>query len=204
MNSSAQSAFDEVRAFWFGELDSNGQSDSAHAAAWWKKDEQFDSEIRDRFSGLHSSLIKGDHISELDRPKDRLAAIITLDQFSRNMFRGSPQMFAADSLALGLTQRGLAQQMDNSLALDERAFFYMPLMHHEELASQDTVVELLEDLLESAPAAAKSRLRANVSAAHKHREIVAKWGRFPHRNATLGRESTQAETEFLTQPGSSF
>jgi len=199
-----KTAFEQVRKFWFGDLDSNGQSDSAHASAWWKKDEHFDSQIRTRFGGLHSLLMKGEHLSELENPGHHLAAVIVLDQFSRNMFRGTPAMFASDQLALDLTRRGLERQMDAQLALEEKTFFYMPLMHNEDLGSQNRVVELFEALFDSAPTPAQARLRNNVKAAHQHRAIIAKWGRFPHRNAILGRDSTDAELEFLRKPGSSF
>jgi uncharacterized protein (DUF924 family) len=175
---------DDVLGFWFGQPPER----------WFRKDPVFDQEIRARFTALHGELGLGEHDDWLATPRGRLAAIIVLDQFSRNMFRDTPGMFDSDARALAIALEGLARGDDRALGDAERQFFYMPLMHAEDLACQDRCVELF------AAAGNANALRF----AELHRDIVRRFGRFPHRNALLGRSSTPEEVEFLTQPGSSF
>lgn len=175
---------DDILDFWFDQP----------PARWWKKDPVFDQEIRDRFAALHGELVLGEHDDWLATPRGRLAAIIVLDQFSRNMFRDTPGMFASDPRALEIARAGIARDDDRALSTVERGFFYMPLMHAEDRAAQDRCVELFAGLGN----------KGNHEFAVKHRAIIQRFGRFPHRNAILGRASTPEEVEFLSQPGSSF
>jgi uncharacterized protein (DUF924 family) len=196
--------FEDVLTFWFGELDERGTADQAHTARWWTKDAAFDQEIRDRFGALHQAIVDGAHQAWLDLPRSRLAYVIVLDQFSRNMFRGTPKMFAADDLALRVAIGGIDRGMDRSVAHDERAFFYLPLMHSEALEVQQRCVELFMAWRDDLDGELRDRVESSLDFAVRHRDIVQRFGRFPHRNAVLGRTSTPEELEFLKEPGSSF
>lgn len=175
---------DDVLGFWFGQP----------PARWFKKDPVFDQEIRDRFGALHGEVVLGQHDGWLTTARGRLAAIIVLDQFSRNMFRDTPGMFASDPRALEIALEGLTRGDDRALSPAERPFLFMPLMHAEDRAAQDRCVELFAAL----------GGEQGLDFAEQHRAIVQRFGRFPHRNAILGRTSTPEEVEFLAQPGSSF
>jgi uncharacterized protein (DUF924 family) len=174
---------DEVLDFWF-----------ADEARWWKKDPTFDGEIRERFGSLHAAIERGDHEAWLTTPSGTLAYVVVLDQFSRNMFRDTPQAFASDTQARRAASAALARGDEQRLPNAQRAFLYMPFMHSESLADQDRAVELFRTL----------EGKAQLDYAERHRAIIRRFGRFPHRNAILGRASTPAELEFLKQPGSSF
>jgi uncharacterized protein (DUF924 family) len=130
--------------------------------------------------------------------------VIVLDQFSRNLFRGSPRSFERDGQALAAAVEGVARGDDKRLGLDERAFLYMPFMHSEELAMQDRAVALFTALAADAPAAERKPRDGAIKYAEQHREIIARFGRFPQRNGALGRTSTADEWEFLKRPGSGF
>jgi uncharacterized protein (DUF924 family) len=195
---------DDVLDFWLGALDPQGQADAAHAARWFAKDDAFDQEIAARFGALYDAVAKRQHEDWLATPRGRLAYVIVLDQFSRNMFRGSPRTFERDGQALAAAQEGVARGDDKRLGLDERSFLYLPFMHSEELAMQDRAVALFTALVADAPPELKEKRTAALGYAQKHRDIIARFGRFPHRNTTLGRTSTGDEWEFLKQPGSGF
>jgi len=200
----AHAGIDDILDFWFGPLDEHGCADSRHAARWWKKDAAFDDEIRRRFGGLHRAIAASELDEWLTDPRGRLAQIVALDQFSRNMFRDSPAMFAGDARALELARQGFERGDDRALGLDERLFMLMPLVHSEEIANQDRAVQLVTALCDAAPASARERSAAALRFAEMHRDIVRRFGRFPHRNALLGRASTEEEIAFLQQPGSRF
>ncbi len=174
---------DELLAFWF-----------ADPARWWKKDPAFDAELRARFEALHAAIEQGGHEDWLDSPRGALAYVIVLDQLSRNMFRDDPRAFASDARARAAARGALERGFDRALPEDQRAFLYMPFMHSEELADQDRCIELFTGLAGS----------NQLGYAERHRDIIRRFGRFPHRNAVLGRASTPEEIEFLKQPGSSF
>jgi uncharacterized protein (DUF924 family) len=186
--------FEDVLGFWFGPLDEQGHADAAHVSRWWKKDAAFDAEVQTRFGALHEAVVRGDRDLWLTTPRGRLAFIVVLDQFSRNMFRDSARAFAGDARALEAAREGIATGADRQLAAHERGFMYMPLMHSESLEAQDRCVELFEAANDAGSA----------KYAERHRDIIRRFGRFPHRNAVLGRLSTDAERAFLEQPGSSF
>jgi uncharacterized protein (DUF924 family) len=179
---SAATSIDDVLSFWF-----------ADPARWWKKDPAFDADVRDRFLALHEAIERGEHEDWLETPSGCLAYVVVLDQLSRNMFRGTARMFQSDARARAAARRAIERGDDRSLSPDERSFLYMPFMHSEALADQDLSVALFT------PAGAEQRRFAEA-----HRDIVRRFGRFPHRNALLGRASTPEELEFLKQPGSSF
>ncbi len=183
---------DALLSFWFGTLDAHGRADAAHRERWFRKDPGFDRELRERFGALHAEVSAGAHESWLATPRGRLAYVIALDQLPRNLFRDSARAFATDARALEVALEGLALGVDRALAHDERSFLYMPLMHSEDLAVQERCVALFADFPE------------NRSFAEQHRDIIQRFGRFPHRNAVLGRASTAEEREFLRGPGSSF
>jgi uncharacterized protein (DUF924 family) len=198
---------DEVEAvlhFWFGELDARGCADSAHSARWWKKDEAFDAEIGRRFGALHAAIAGGEREAWRNSDRGCLAYVIALDQFSRNMFRGTARTFAYDDQALAASLAAIDRGVDGRLAFDERPFLYMPLIHSENLTAQERCIALFTALRDEAPGEAAGRAAGMVDYARRHRDIVARFGRFPHRNAALGRASTPEEAEFLKQPGSSF
>ena len=195
---------EEILEFWLGALDAHGLASEAHRRRWWNKDPAFDEEIRRRFLAAHQAVLAGQRARWLDTPSGRLASIIVLDQFSRNMFRDTPRMFAADHRAQQLTLDGLAGGDDGALPVDPRVFCYMPLMHAEDLALQDRCVSLFTALRDTLAGPARQRIDNNLRFAIQHREIIARFGRFPHRNAALGRPSTAEELAFLEQPGSSF
>jgi uncharacterized protein (DUF924 family) len=175
-------SMDDVLAFWF-----------ADPERWWKKDPAFDAEIRNRFLSLHNAIERDGREDWLETPRGALSYVIVLDQFSRNMFRGSARMFESDTRALAAARRALDRGFDRSLSREERMFLYMPFMHSEDIADQDRCVGLFA-----------SALQEWVRYAEQHRDIVRRFGRFPHRNALLGRQSTSEELKFLKQPGSSF
>lgn len=158
---------------------------------WFRKDPAFDDEIRARFLALHEEGARG-ALSDWKRSaRECLALVVLLDQFPRNMFRDRARAFATDPLALGAARHAIASGYDRSVNDVERTFLYLPFEHSENLADQETALKLFEG-------------HANYEWARKHWEIVQRFGRFPHRNAVLGRHSTPAELEFLKGPGSSF
>jgi uncharacterized protein (DUF924 family) len=175
-------SIDDVLAFWF-----------ADSARWWKHDPAFDAEVRERFLALHGAVDGGEREDWLETARGALAYVIVLDQLSRNMFRGTARMFASDPRARAAARMAVGRGDDRALSEDERTFLYMPFMHSEDVADQDRCVALC--------ASASSDAR---SSAERHRDIVRRFGRFPHRNALLGRPSTPEELAFLEQPGSSF
>ncbi|OIQ75734.1 hypothetical protein GALL_425920 [mine drainage metagenome] len=175
--------FSDVLDFWFHEI---------APVQWWAADPAFDTLIRSRFGALHARAVRCELYGWGDRPEGRLAEIVVLDHFSRNMFRGDPRAFAADTLALALAQEAVARGAERTLPADQRNFVYMPYMHSESPAIHVVAVQLF---------------KANGLADDyelRHKAIVDRFGRYPHRNAILGRESTDEELAFLKQPGSSF
>jgi uncharacterized protein (DUF924 family) len=175
----------EVIKFWFEELS---------AKDWYKKDLELDLKIKERFESIYKQAINGELFSWRETIEGRLAEIIVLDQFSRNMFRDQAEAFKYDSLALILAQE--ASKVDSAITLEskKKAFLYMPLMHSESIIVHDQAVRLFSE----------KGLEGNLEFEHKHRVIIERFGRYPHRNKILGRNSTPEEVEFLAGPGSSF
>ena len=186
----------EVLAFWFGEP---GSADCGKPrAAWFRRDAAFDDEIRRRFLALHASAALGERESWRDDADSLLALIVVLDQFSRNLYRDDPRAFSQDAQALACAQLMVGREWDAVRLPVERQFAYLPFEHSEDPAMQDRSVALFASL-EAFP-----ETKGLAEWAEKHRVIVRRFGRFPHRNAALGRESTPEEIAFLEEPGSRF
>jgi uncharacterized protein (DUF924 family)/nitroreductase len=195
---------ERVLSFWLGELDEHGLASAEQSGRWWKRDAAFDQLIREQFEAEHAAIVAGERQAWLRSARGRLAYVIVLDQFSRNMYRGTPRMFATDDQALRAAQGGIERGFDRSLSVAARAFMYLPLMHSEDVEVQEICVEQFTALRDELTGPARAHVERNLKFAVQHRDIVALFGRFPHRNAVLGRESTPQELEFLKQPGSSF
>ena len=183
-----------VLDFWFGTGDDYGKRHKR----WFAKDTAFDAELRARFAPLLEQLASGAHHGWLAKPQACLARIVVLDQFSRQIYRGSARAFATDSLALEAARHALAERHDEAMLPVERLFAYLPFEHSESLADQERACALMQPLAHFPET--DDALRYAIA----HRDIVARFGRFPHRNAALGRASTPEELEFLKQPGSAF
>ncbi|MFO0615662.1 MAG: DUF924 family protein [Polyangiaceae bacterium] len=192
---------DDVLTFWIGPSDGDP---FANAEKWWKKDDAFDADVRARFGAALEAAARGELDAWAAAPRSCVALVILLDQLSRNIHRGSARAFAADAKALSVARALVDAKGDRGLRPIERAFAYMPFMHAEDLAAQDRCIVLFAILTEEAPADQRGRFVENVLFAVKHRRIIERFGRFPHRNAALGRASTPEERAFLEQPGSSF
>lgn len=193
-----------VLDFWFGGQ-RNGHAGPDHAERWWTKDPEFDAEIRRRFESLYDEVRRGEHEDWLRSARGRLASIIILDQFPRNMFRGTARMYESDGLALERALSGIELGFDRALPGDLRAFFYMPLMHAESRATQDACVRLFRDFANSIEDGdSAERIRNNLKYAELHRDVVLRFGRFPHRNEILGRASSPDEIAFLEGGGPTF
>ncbi|MCB1109169.1 MAG: DUF924 domain-containing protein [Chlamydiia bacterium] len=169
---------------------------------WFVKDAAFDASIEKNFGDLLRTYTGAQNVIVPAEPKKQLALILLFDQFSRNLYRNSPQAFAFDVLALQIAQKGVADGSDKMLSPQQRAFFYMPFEHSEDLAVQNQSVVLFKALSEEFPS--DTMLKSFYDYAVRHRNIIEKFGRYPHRNAVLNRQSTPEELAFLTQPGSSF
>lgn len=193
-----------VLDYWFGAAVDDAEVFAEKGALWFGANAAVDAEIRARFAALREDAIAGKLDHWLASPRGRLALVILLDQFSRNLLRGDPRAFAHDALARGWVDDGLHLGADRALRICERVFFYLPLEHSESLSDQQHSVALFSVLRDEAPAALRVRCDDYLHYAERHRDIVARFGRFPHRNAILGRASTIEEIEFLKQLGSSF
>lgn len=194
----------DILLFWFGDAPDDAAAVGAWSARWWAKDAGFDAEIARRFGALRSAAISGGLNDWLAVPQGRLAMILLVDQFSRNLYRGSPEAFAHDALARHWCHEGLAHEVDRALLPVERWFFYMPLEHSEAREDQAHAVRLFTALRDEAQDEWRALFDSALGFAELHREIIERYGRFPHRNAVLGRVSSVEELEFLKQPGSSF
>lgn len=191
----------EVLAFWFGEPASAERE--TFRKLWFEKSDAADREIADRFGALIERALRGELADWSNEPESALAQIVLLDQFTRNVFRDTPRAFAGDARALAAASAMVGQRQDEALPALQRSFVYMPFEHAEGLGAQDEAVRLFTRLLESTPQASPG-LRSMLDYAEKHRAVIRRFGRFPHRNAILGRHSTPDEIAFLEQPGSRF
>jgi uncharacterized protein (DUF924 family) len=191
---------DEVLTFWLGQPTADGSVDDAVKAQWWKKDPELDRTIRERFGDAVALAVAGELDAWARTPRGTLALIVLLDQFTRNIFRDTGAMFSGDARARGLTRRLLDGGGYAELRPAERYFALMPLMHSEELADQREAIERFDDEAREVP----SLFAGGADYARKHAVIIERFGRFPHRNALLGRTSTEEEVAFLETPGSSF
>jgi uncharacterized protein (DUF924 family) len=176
---------ENVLQFWFEE---------ATPRQWWARSDEFDQCVRSRFGSAHAAAERCELHAWRATASGRLAEIIVLDQFSRNIFRDQPRAFSSDSLALALAQTAVELQVDRKIEIDRRAFLYLPYMH-----SESPAIHAIAMTLFSVPG-----LEVNLESEIRHKAIIDRFGRYPHRNAILGRASTPEEIEFLKTPGSSF
>lgn len=176
---------EDILHFWFVE---------AGPKAWWKKSDEFDALVTRRFKGVHLAAHAGELAHWRLRGRGRLAEVIVLDQFPRNMYRLDARAFASDSLALVLAQEAISRNIQDGWPVDWRCFLYMPFMHSESAAIHEQAVMIFDE----------PGLESNLQFEFAHKKIVDRFGRYPHRNEQLGRSSTAEEVEFLRQPGSSF
>ncbi len=190
-----------ILTFWFGDP---AEADYGHyRKIWFTKDADFDDQIRQRFSGDYEKAAAGEYSTWEERPEGAIALLLLLDQFPRNLFRGDPRSFATDPQALTIAQSLVNTGADKSLMPALRFFAYLPFEHSEEMAHQNRGVELMADLIDNVPDL-DDGLKNGLDYAIRHREVIERFGRFPHRNEVLGRQSTPAEVEFLKEPGSRF
>lgn len=176
---------DQVLKFWFEEID---------PAMWWKSDAAFDTLIRQRFLALLEQAAVGELYAWRQQPRGRLAEVIVLDQFSRNIYRNTPKSFAQDAMALILAQEAISAGADLMLSQAERVFLYLPFMHSESKLIHEWSERLYRE----------NGLQSNYDFELRHKAIIDRFGRYPHRNEILGRVSSVEEIEFLKQPGSHF
>jgi uncharacterized protein (DUF924 family) len=185
----------EILDFWFGRPDAPGYGEDR--AEWFRKDAAFDSALRERFGGaIETALAAG--FAEWTDPRGTLARVLLLDQFTRNSYRDTPRAFAGDALALSIAEGAVTRQDDAGLIPVERWFLYLPFEHAESLPAQQQSIELFARL------ATETGHADPLVWAERHAAIIRRFGRFPHRNAILGRASTPEEVAFLATPGSSF
>jgi uncharacterized protein (DUF924 family) len=190
---------ESVLEFWFVPAAATaGDPAAAQRREWFQKDERFDAEVRARFATLIAQAVAGGLGEWCDTPRGSLARVIVLDQFTRNAFRDTPAAFSGDERARATADAALAQGFDRRLAPLERWFLYMPFEHSEALEDQERSVALFRRL------ARETGLDGPVEWAERHASVIRSFGRFPHRNAILGRESTPREIAFLRSPGSRF
>ena len=176
-----------VLDFWFSEI---------KPSQWFQKNDDFDAEIRARFESDYKLATKGILNAWRDDPKGALALVIMLDQFPRNMYRGTPQSFATDAKALEVSKYAVSKQFDQLLNVQEKTFLYLPFEHSESMEDQERSVQLFSAIKDDDPVV--------YNYAVKHYDVIKKFGRFPHRNAVLGRENTRGENAYLSQPDSGF
>lgn len=189
---------------WFGTLGADGRSPPDKRDAWFKKSASFDDSLRERFGADVKEAMAGGLADWENSARGVLALIVLFDQFARNIYRGKKEMYAGDARAQKLSQKLIQTGKDRELPHQFRLFAYMPLMHSERLADQEKCIEALQILASECPPSLAEALKGNLKYARAHRDIVARFGRFPHRNAILGRPTTEEEAEFLQGPGSSF
>jgi uncharacterized protein (DUF924 family) len=186
---------EEVLDFWFGREGEPGYGEFREA--WFRKNPEFDQRVRERFQELYEAAARSDLDAWRDEARSCLALVILLDQIPRNMFRGDPRSYATDRKAQEVAEYAVDRALDRELPAFQRMFLYMPFMHSEDLEHQRRSVELFRVLGGDGEGDSSDY-------AVRHMEIIERFGRFPHRNEVLGRQTTAEEAEFLTQPGSSF
>lgn len=185
----------DILAFWFS---------PRARTLWFEKDKDFDEQIRMRFGAAVHEAQQGGFDSWRQSPEGVLALLLLLDQFSRNIHRGTAKAFLGDARCRDVAACAIEQGFDRRFGFEERCFFYLPFEHSEALGDQDRAVALFTMLLDQAPAEHRETAAGLLDYAHRHRNVIQRFGRFPHRNAALGRSTTEAEAAFLKEPGSAF
>lgn len=194
----------DVLEHWFGAHPDDPATGGHKAALWWGRSDATDAELRERFGATHAAAARGELDGWAATPAGRVALVVVLDQLSRNLHRGTPGAFAQDPAALRLAAAAVDTHEDRAQPFFHRVFLYLPFEHSERLVDQERCCRLFERLVAEAPAPLGEPARMYLGFAVQHRDIVARFGRFPHRNAILGRPSSAEEQRFLAQPGSSF
>lgn len=200
---------EDVLSWWFGTWDDRAplEDDDPELVRWWRKDARVDAQIREQFGPLHAEVVAGEHRDWAGHPRGLLALVIVTDQLSRVIYRGQGRAFACDTVARRLTDEALSQAWDRDLQLIERAFLYMPLMHAEDRVAHRRALSLFTGLAEEAEEAGLARAdyyRRVVGFEQRHKEIIDRFGRYPHRNFQMERTSTPEELAFLQDVEQSF
>jgi len=193
-----QAAIQDIHEYWFGPLDAAGMARPAQHELWFGASGAVDADLRQRFGALVERALAGALQAWAGDEAGLVALVLLLDQFTRNIFRGTPRAFAGDPQALALAREAVATGRHRRLPAIHRVFLYLPLEHCEDLAVQDECLRLFEELEQVAGSESVAGFRRYAVA---HREVIAQFGRFPHRNAILGRNSTPAELEYLAHHG---
>lgn len=193
-----------VHEFWFGTDADDAAVIKQQSALWWSKDPDTDDALRRRFEPTLNAAAQHNLNAWAETPRGLLALILLTDQFPRSVYRDTPKAFVFDAVARAWCLDGLARKVDHALRPIERVFFYLPLEHAESLEQQEQSVRLFQGLLRDVPSAQRSLFEGYLEFAVRHRDVIARFDRFPHRNAIFGRLSTPQELEFLAQPGASF
>lgn len=194
----------EILEFWFEGALTHPPEHEKISKRWFGSSPELDQEIASQFGQTLEEIIKGGYQEWLDHPKSALAYIVVLDQFSRNIYRGTGKAFAQDPLALDCAKHMLSKEWDQKLVPIERVFVYLPFEHSESMEMQNLAITMFETLVQDAPDDQRSMYDMYLDYAKKHADVIARFGRFPHRNERLGRTSTAEELAFLKEPGSSF
>ncbi len=194
----------ELLEYWFGDLDDDGHPKRDRGSLWWKRDPATDEALRERFGADVTAALAGRRDDWAQTPRGRLALILLLDQLTRNIHRDTPGAFAGDAHAVELCLEGLEHGEDRQLPLIYRVFFYLPLEHAEDSRLQARSCALFSRLRDEVPEQLHDEYTGYLDNAKRHRVIIDRFGRFPHRNAILARQPTLEELSFLEQPGSRY
>ena len=194
----------DVLDFWFGDSDQNTQTVDSRMERWFSSDAELDADIEAQFGELVERASTGELQHWAEEPEARLALIILLDQFRRNIYRGTPDAFALDGVSLKLCVEGTIAGVHDQLTPEQRIFFFMPLQHAESLKIQDKSVSIYNALAESVTGTLRETFATCAQFAELHRDIIAEFGRFPHRNVILRRENSSAEATYLSADAPSF
>ncbi|CAI8889189.1 DUF924 family protein [Pseudomonas sp. Irchel 3H3] len=190
--------------WWFGTADNPNEVAAQQGGLWFGKRDSQDREARERFADLVDQALAGGLTEWTQRPEGWLALVLLLDQLPRMIYRDTPAAFSGDLRAQQLVAQGIAADFDRQLPAIQRVFIYLVFEHCEHLAVQNEAISRFADLLAEQPQAQREVFADNLDYAERHQKIIARFGRFPHRNAILGRESTPEEVAFLREPGSRF
>src|SRR2546425_82786 len=194
----------QVLSFWFANALGSPEAAKDQGRLWFEQSDTFDEEIRRRFGDLPERAARGEFETWRSAPRSTLALVLLLDQFPRNLFRDSPRAFEFDAKAAAVASGAIAAGFDEKLRPLEAVFLYLPFEHAEDLELQNRSVELFLKLCLRAPELLKSQFEEFADYAHRHREVIRRFGRFPHRNALLGREPTSEESAYLGLGGEVF
>ncbi|MFK7795291.1 MAG: DUF924 family protein [Gammaproteobacteria bacterium] len=189
---------EKILDFWFGALNSTTDLAQDKSAMWFVNGADYDDEIRENFLPIYNQACDGQLDAWRQSPRTLLALIILLDQFSRHIHRNSAQAYAQDKKTVELVKQGIDDQLDKSLYFIQRKFFYMPLMHAEDIATQEFAVSMFAELRDDVPAELKQVFSKSLSFAQSHHYVISLFGRFPELNQILGRKNTDAEIAFLS------